>query len=265
VAPIPFVLFGGSSPIRIKSDAYHLISNNVNAGPLRAFRNPAGLDGRRHSRVFHKSKAAAGSINRLEIHLSSKRVFVPLSDVDRRLLTQCFQKRPFAWEGFVDRYLMLIVFVVKHTARRRQMRLTEHDDFELVSDVFLTLMRDDFAILRRFRGKSSLATYLAVVTRRVVVRKLVRLVRNSTRQGSSAPSVTTPHLFDLDVATAGEIDAILNSMDPRQASLVRMYHLERKSLEQISAATGIAIESIGPMLEQAREKLEPRNGVNQGA
>jgi len=109
---------------------------------------------------------------------------MPLSNVDRTLLEYCLDKRPFAWESFVDRFLMLIVFVVQHTAQSRQIKLVEHDEFELVSDVFLTLLHDDFAILRRFRGQCSLATYLTVVARRVVVRKLVRLKRTSGRFGA---------------------------------------------------------------------------------
>ncbi len=126
---------------------------------------------------------------------------MPLSIVDRTLLDHCLDKRPFAWESFVDRFLMLIVFVVKHTAESRRINLVEHDEFDLVSDVFLTLLQDDFAILRRFRGQSSLATYLTVVARRVVVRKLVRLNRNSNRFAADIVAPTEHTDYDLPGST----------------------------------------------------------------
>ncbi len=159
---------------------------------------------------------------------------------------------------------MLIVFVVRHTARRRQITLTEHDAFDIVSDVFLTLMRDDFAALRRFRGKSSLATYLTVVTRRVVVRKLVRMNRSQVQLNDPTVLSADPLAIDLDSATPGEINSMLSVLDPQEASLVRMFHLEQKSLEQISQATGIEPASIGPMLQDARRKMQQHGNVNQG-
>jgi len=45
---------------------------------------------------------------------------------------------------------------------------------DLAAEAFLALISDDFAVLRRFRGESSLATYLTVVTRRVIVRELLK-------------------------------------------------------------------------------------------
>jgi RNA polymerase sigma-70 factor (ECF subfamily) len=175
----------------------------------------------------------------------------------------CFRKRPFAWESFVDRYLMLVVFVVKHTARSRRITLLEHDEFDLVSDVFLTLIRDDFAILRRFRGHSSLATYLTVVARRVVVRKLVRINRGANRPASSSEAADAAPPFELAELSPTDVDAMLQPLDPNEASLVRMFHLEKKSIPQISEETGIGTTSVRAILDAAQHKSRGIN-VNQG-
>lgn len=189
---------------------------------------------------------------------------MPLSNVDRMLLEYCLDKRPFAWESFVDRFLMLIVFVVKRTAESRQIKLVEHDEFDLVSDVFLTLLHDDFAILRRFRGQSSLATYLTVVARRVVVRKLVRLNRGASR--FAADIAAPPEQSDIGLpSSSADLAAMLDVLQPSEASLVRMYHLERKTLEQISEATGMTTISVDAILEEARRKMHRRSDINQGA
>jgi RNA polymerase sigma-70 factor, ECF subfamily len=83
---------------------------------------------------------------------------VALSDIDRNLLDRCLARKPRAWDDFVDRFTGLIIHVVNHSARSRSMMLTSADREDLTADVLLAIIRDDFAVLRRFRGKSSLAT-----------------------------------------------------------------------------------------------------------
>jgi len=68
----------------------------------------------------------------------------------------------------------LVVHVVNHSAQSRSLRLTPEDREDLVSHVFLAIVKDDLALLRHFRGESSLATYLTVVARRVVVHEILK-------------------------------------------------------------------------------------------
>src|SRR5581483_2085927 len=97
-----------------------------------------------------------------------------LSDIDRGLLQRCLARKPRSWEDFVDRFMGLVVHVVNHSAQSRSLRLTAEDREDLVAQVFLTIVKDDLAILRSFRGESSLATYLTVIARRVVVREILK-------------------------------------------------------------------------------------------
>jgi RNA polymerase sigma-70 factor, ECF subfamily len=85
---------------------------------------------------------------------------VALSDVDRNLLERCLNRQPHSWEDFVDRFTGLVVHVINHSAQSRSIRLGREDFEDLASEVFLAVLRDDFAVLRHFRGHSSLATYL---------------------------------------------------------------------------------------------------------
>ncbi len=102
-----------------------------------------------------------------------KVVPVALSEIDRSLLDRCLNRKPRAWEDFVDRFMGLVVHVINHTAQCRSINLSAADREDLAAEVFLAIVDNDMAVLRHFRGKSSLATYLTVIARRVVVRKLV--------------------------------------------------------------------------------------------
>jgi RNA polymerase sigma-70 factor (ECF subfamily) len=110
---------------------------------------------------------------------------VALSDVDRQLLQRCLARQPHAWEDFVDRFLGLVLHVVTHTGRSRSIAISTHDLEDLTAEVFTAILADDYAVLRRFRGQSSLATYLTVIARRVVVKELLRrrIVPNDGDQG----------------------------------------------------------------------------------
>ncbi len=109
-----------------------------------------------------------------------------LSDIDRNLLDRCLARKPRAWEDFVDRFMGLVVHVTNHSAQCRSIRLTPEDREDLCAEVFLAIIRDDYAVLQRFRRQSSLATYLTVVARRVVVRELLKS-KSAARLNSAAP------------------------------------------------------------------------------
>ena len=120
-----------------------------------------------------------------------------LSEIDRNLLERCLQRKPRAWEDFVDRFMGLVLHVVNHTARARSVRLTPADRDDLCAEVFLATIKNEFALLRNFRGSSSLATYLTVVARRIVVKELLsRMSAARLGDGTSshwAEGIPDPH------------------------------------------------------------------------
>ena len=179
-----------------------------------------------------------------------------LSDIDRDLLDECLARKSESWNKFVDRFMGLVVHVVNHTAQSRSIRLTSEDRDDLVGEVLLTVVKDDFAILRRFRGCSSLATYLTVIARRVVVRGLLkrksaaRLVDNNASIAAEPSSEVEQRLDDRE-----QVERLLEELDGSEERVVRMYHLDGKSYADISRATGVPENSIGPTLTRARRKM----------
>jgi RNA polymerase sigma-70 factor (ECF subfamily) len=180
---------------------------------------------------------------------------VALSDIDRNLLDRCLARKPRAWEDFVDRFTGLVIHVVNHTARCRSIMLSSADREDLTAEVLLAIIRDDFAVLRRFRGKSSLATYLTVIARRVVVRKLVES-RTATPLGAAVEAAAANDgASEQRITDREEVEQLMEQLDDSEAAVVRMYHLEGKTYQEISRTTGMPTNSVGPMLTRARAKL----------
>ncbi len=181
-----------------------------------------------------------------------------LSAIDRQLLDRCLEGNPGSWEDFVDRYMGLLIHVVNHTAQSRSVRLSKEDRDDLCAEVLVAIIRDDFAVLRNFREKSSLATYLTIVARRVVVRKMMKSKRPSslTEEG---PEDSTVLEIEQMLEDRDEVDNLLRSLEPNEAEAVRLYHLAGKTYEEISDIVGISPNSVGPLLSRAREKLRRLN------
>jgi len=188
---------------------------------------------------------------------------VALSDIDRNLLDRCLNGKPRAWEDFVDRFMGLVVHVVNHTAQCRSLQLSRSDREDLAADVFLTIIDNDKAVLRHFRGQSSLATYLTVVARRVVVRKLVDR-RSAVPLGDMvAHAAAEDEHFEQRISDHEEIGRLLSQLQGSEQTVVRMYHLEGKSYQEISHTVGMPENSVGPMLTRARAKMRQRAGADQ--
>jgi RNA polymerase sigma-70 factor (ECF subfamily) len=184
---------------------------------------------------------------------------VTVSTIDKNLLERCLRREPRSWEDFVDRFLGLVIHVINHTAGLRSIRLSHQDREDLAADVFLAVLDDDFAILRRFRGESSLATYLTVIARRVVVRELLLRRRPSALHESTRDTVederTNGDSVQQRISDRDEIERLIRELTGPEAAVVRMYHLDGASYKEISRKIGIPENSVGPTLSRARDKL----------
>ncbi len=178
-----------------------------------------------------------------------------LSDIDRELLQNCLQRKPRAWEDFVDRFLGLVVHVVNHSAKSRSVRLTPQDAEDLTAEVFVALINNDFAVLRRFRGECSLATYLTVVARRVAVRELLKQRTTASLSDASIPASDNGNEPEERISNQEHVALLLDGLSGKEADVVRLYHLEGKSYQEISSEVGVPENSIGPTLSRARAKM----------
>jgi RNA polymerase sigma-70 factor (ECF subfamily) len=185
---------------------------------------------------------------------------VALTDVDRTLLKRCLTHQPGAWNDFVDRYLGLIYHVIHHTAHLRSAPLRPEDVEDLAAEILLQIVSNDYAVLRQFRGQSSLATYLTVIARRSCVHELARRLTAREVQPredglAQAPEPEEVPRAQLGLESLEEVEKLLGKLPSREREVVRLYYLEGRSYEEISTELGIPVNSIGPVLSRARKKL----------
>jgi len=195
-----------------------------------------------------------------------------LSNVDRELLQRCLARSAGSWEDFVERFASLVYCVTQHTARSRSITIDAEVAEDLVSEVFFEIIDNDFAVLRRFRMQSSMATYLTVIARRIVTRRIFQTKKLRRREilvvkESLERLEENSNGFSLDPAQTAmesreEIEAALSSLSGDEATAVRMYYLDGMNYRDISSKTGLAENSIGPYLSRAREKMRQNRIAN---
>ena len=144
-----------------------------------------------------------------------------LSEIDRNLIQRCLARSPRAWEDFVDRFMGLVIHVVNHTAKCRSIRLTREDRDDLASQVFLAIVGEEFAVLQRFRGECSLATYLTVVARRVVVHQLLDRKIAAPLQGSLEEAVGSDgEEAEQRISDREQVQRLLSGLQETEAAVV---------------------------------------------
>lgn len=184
-----------------------------------------------------------------------------LLEIDRILLNRCLEREPGAWKEFVDRFAGLFANVIQHAAHARSIPLTNHDVDDLSADVFLALLANNCDILRRFRGDSSLSTYLTVICRRIVVHEMIRrrMAEELGHVKTHGDALERAHVGEGDAFTRVEnrelVQRMLDGLSETEAAVVRLFHLEGRSYHEIALGLGIAENSIGSILSRAREKL----------
>jgi RNA polymerase sigma-70 factor, ECF subfamily len=181
-----------------------------------------------------------------------------LTSVDRALLQRCLQHDTGAWNDFVDRFLGLIYHVIHYTSHLRSAPLTPEEVEDIAQEVLLQVVANDYAVLKQFRGKSSLATYLTVIARRICVHQLAKIA--PTRKPLPAElkkSEEDEHpRARVGLERQEEVLKLLKRLPSKEREVVRLFYLEGRSYEEISAALNMPVNTIGPVLSRAKKRLK---------
>jgi RNA polymerase sigma-70 factor, ECF subfamily len=184
-------------------------------------------------------------------------------DEDFRLARRLVTGDPVAWRTLLQRFGRLVLARAMATAREFNRPLSQTDAEDLCAEVFSRLIDGDYAALKRFEGRSTLSTWLSVVTRRIVLRRLSVAARELSfpaREHPSLEAIPGPDTEQpLAIIISDEDRALLTAgiarLGERQRQLARLFYIERKSYREISEALQMPVNSIGPTLARIHEKL----------
>lgn len=184
---------------------------------------------------------------------------------DRTLIEALRRGDPAAWRELLDRYLKLVCHVVRRTLQAYLGRADEHDVDDLVYELWQTLVKDKYRALAALGAPYDLKAFLAVSARRKAIdfvrgrKPTLSIDRALGDEGdeSFAARIADDREGAVE-ATPAEVRALgeaMKRLGGRERLIVRMFFMKGLKYREIARATRVPMNSIGPTLQRAVEKL----------
>jgi RNA polymerase sigma-70 factor (ECF subfamily) len=175
---------------------------------------------------------------------------------ERALVAACVAGDEAAWERFHARFHPLVLARAERALRRLGVDDPASLAADVAGDVFSELLTKDKAALARFEGRSSLATWLSVLTRR----RAAKTLRRKRPGGLAEPErIKSRGPTPSDVALLSERDQLvrdqLAELPERDRLALQLFYEGGRSYKQVAATLGLGPERVGTILARARKRL----------
>lgn len=182
-------------------------------------------------------------------------------DGSAELLRRCIEGEEAGWNRFVERFAPFLRRTVRETLRIKVphlARLSTIDD--LLQDLFAHFLANDRRVLREYDGRASLQTYLRVtaVSRVLTVLRLQRRFQRSLREpppGFQERETLDPQETLLRKESAEELEKALERLSPKERLAWLWIRRDGLDYRRTARLLRLSINSIGPLVHQAQEKL----------
>ncbi len=171
---------------------------------------------------------------------------------NKELIQALLRKEPRAWEVMVNQYMDAVYGTVKRTVSMYGARWAQSDVEDLSLSVFEHLFRDQGKALSRIHEPYDIRSWLIVSARRKTIDHL-RARRIPTSPVAEDAAVTRPPSERLPAKEV--VEEALKLLTDREAMIVRLVFFHDKKYKDVAQIMGINMNSIGPTLMRALEKV----------
>lgn len=155
------------------------------------------------------------------------------------------------WDAFVERFSSVIYSAVLKVFLAHSPNVNEWDIKEVVQDVFLRLLKNNYHLLKTYNpAKSSLVTWLTIIARS----SAIDFLRRSRLQ-------IVPLTSEIDIAVkpqhslGSSIDIPSNLLSPRQKLILHLIFDKEKDTSEIAELLGIDVQTVRSCKHKALNKL----------
>ncbi|HZO88340.1 MAG TPA: sigma-70 family RNA polymerase sigma factor [Chthonomonadaceae bacterium] len=188
--------------------------------------------------------------------------YAPDSAGEAALLERCKQGDQSAWDTLIRRYEKSVYKFAYSLCRNHE------EAGDIAGQVFLRLYQN----LHTFRNEASFTSWLFRIVRNTYLDLCVRPAHRSHLSLDANPNndgepfagrdildpSPTPEARCMERETAQLLAKAIRHLPAYQRQVLRMYHSEGKSYEEIADATGLSIGTVKSRLNRARNMLRER-------
>lgn len=171
---------------------------------------------------------------------------------DRELVRRCCRGDEEAWQEFYGRFRPLVENMAAAALKRSRgaRDLVE----EITADVFEALVEHDFRALRSFRWQCSLQTWLRVLVRTYMIRRIRRKRprlegRGFSEEGDEPPATVMAEERRREVLSA------LKALPDREREVLARFFLEDQGYKEISQRMGLPMGTVATIISRTRARL----------
>jgi RNA polymerase sigma-70 factor (ECF subfamily) len=174
---------------------------------------------------------------------------------DKELVAALRTGQNQAWTQLVDRYLRLVLFVVRRTLVRLGLSPSEADVEDVAFELFESLVRDNYRALADLREPYDLKAWLAVSARRRAIDFARRRKETVSLDGPLSAVAADPAAEPEEKPYREALRKSLEVLNERERAVVESFYFDGRSYREIADRVGINLNSIGPTLLRAVEKI----------
>lgn len=190
---------------------------------------------------------------------------------DKALVRKCIEGSAAAWDTFVERYARYVHSVVFKTLRAGRWPAKQEDAEDILGQVFLSFLENDYQLLRNFEWRCSLKTWIWIVARKMVIRyfrrkqhKTVSMTEMTDPDGEGGEALL-PADEGPDPAEVAEMServellkGVLADLPERERLALVYYFYDGASYAEIAELLNIKPHYVGTIIFRAKKLLEGR-------
>jgi RNA polymerase sigma-70 factor (ECF subfamily) len=184
-----------------------------------------------------------------------------MTDDAKQLLLRCFEGDKASWDRFVQDYAGLIYHTIKKTlALHRGSKLADSAE-DIFQDTFLSLVKDEFAQLRRFRGDNgcTLASWL----RMIAARRTIDHLRKSNQPANLEESLLDGLADESNEGSDEQLQLlarVLPELQPRERIIIDLFFRQSLSAPDVASILHLSVGAVytqkSRILAKLREALQ---------
>lgn len=174
----------------------------------------------------------------------------------RQILKGCLERQPRVWEDFLDEYLPIFFHVVCKVESQIGFNEPQISNVreECLAAVITGFLENPSTSLRDFRGESNFDSYLIVSARSSAIKFFQSILGRKTTYSFHQDQIYS-FTFD-DGKCIGEVNLMLENLQPTERETARLYYLEGYSLSDVAKKLKISVDEVGSHLSRARKKIQ---------
>ncbi len=191
---------------------------------------------------------------------------MPCSREDIQLIQDLTDGKKESWDLFVERFSKLVYFSINKVIRSYTCSLQEEDIEDIYNGIFLSFIEKDYRKLRQFEGRSSLASWIRLISIRSTidflrVQKTEISIDDDTDE--TRPVIDTLHDRNPtahEYIELSQTDKIvkesIEELPPSDRLFMELYYEKELPPEEIAEIMNVTVSTVYSKKNRVREKLK---------